>query len=410
MTLGGSKTAHRGSAPPRTSSAAAATGGVPASDEALRTSVEKFRDDPRSEAPFVELSAALLARGHAAEALKVVEHGLQGHPRSVEGRSERAAALLALGRPRVAFVELRRVLALAPGHRRALRLLGQAFKDAGAPARAAELLLSRPADARETLSPADEATAIARVPAAATEPNAPIPSEPAELDANLFRNLTVDLGLGAVVPAASQPVAVTQVIRRKGMPRPPRSASELAAIDGPIVDTAAETTIESPHDPSIDTQPGTIVPSSEAPTDFTALLALGDEPLFDGPSVAVQPVSTHDLIVDDLDEGAPRTSDTWVDRVEANEAPPPELPPVEPAPLLTPLSEAPSAASSSEGDAIVERPARRHPRLEVQAPNTTRGWLLHLLAAALMLGIAAAMVLASAEPLGVWVQTASIDE
>ena len=76
---------------------AAATGGVPDSDEALRSSMSRFRADPRGARPFVELAAALVARGHAAEALRVADHGLEAHPESVEGRTERAAALLALG-------------------------------------------------------------------------------------------------------------------------------------------------------------------------------------------------------------------------------------------------------------------------------------------------------------------------
>ncbi|CAN0579219.1 unnamed protein product, partial [Laminaria digitata] len=112
---------------------------MPQRDEALKSLVVKFEAAPGSRA-FVELAAALLARGHASESLRVAEHGLQLVPDSVEGRVERAAALLALGRPRVAYVELVRALAIHPGHKRGMRLLGKTFRDAGAPGRAAKLL------------------------------------------------------------------------------------------------------------------------------------------------------------------------------------------------------------------------------------------------------------------------------
>src|SRR5688500_7708671 len=115
---------------------------IPSADEALEALVLRFKDAPGSLA-FVILAAARLVRGHASEALRVTEHGLELLPDHVGGRIERAAALLALGRPRVAYVELMRVLALQPNHRRALRLLGKMYKDAGVPARAAELLRRR---------------------------------------------------------------------------------------------------------------------------------------------------------------------------------------------------------------------------------------------------------------------------
>src|SRR5688572_18785933 len=115
---------------------------MPHADEALKSLVSRFKDAPGSPA-FTELAAALLARGHAAEALRIAEHGLQIVPTSVDGRIERAAALLALGRPRVAFVELKRALAINPTNRRAMRLLGKVYVDAGAPGKAAELLAQR---------------------------------------------------------------------------------------------------------------------------------------------------------------------------------------------------------------------------------------------------------------------------
>ncbi len=255
---------------------------MPHADEALRVVLEKFRAAPRSEA-FIELAAALLSRGHAAEALRVAEHGLQFSPASADGRCERAAALLALGRPRVAYVELRRALAVAPEHRRGLRLLGQAYKEAGAPARAAELLSRRLGSSE--LAP----TSVAfPAPAVAAPPAPLVQAEAQALPPNFFSSLTVDLGLGSAVPEAPvRRVEITQVIRRKGFTRPPRSASELAAIDGPIVET---------------TQPGQIVESETAeppPLDspeLAPLFDLADEPLFpDASSFSVRPVVTLDL-------------------------------------------------------------------------------------------------------------------
>src|SRR5688572_13480802 len=130
---------------------------MPHADEALKSLVSRFKDAPGSPA-FTELAAALLARGHAAEALRIAEHGLQLVPVSVEGRIERAAALLALGRPRVAFVELKRALAINPTNRRAMRLLGKVYVDAGTPGKAAELLAMRlkSGDAKEVEPPPDE--------------------------------------------------------------------------------------------------------------------------------------------------------------------------------------------------------------------------------------------------------------
>src|SRR5262249_35820722 len=82
-------------------------------------------------------------------------------------------------------------------------------------------------------------------------------TEPAIPD--LFSGLTRDLGLG--VPAREQPqtrVEVTQVIRRRGVR--PRSPSELASIEGPIVDT---------------TQPGQI---QEVSTEITSPASVGEPP------------------------------------------------------------------------------------------------------------------------------------
>lgn len=276
---------------------------MPHADEALKALIARFERSPAES--FVELAAGLLARGHAAESLRVVEHGLQLSPDSVSGRIERAAGLLALGRPRVAYVELRRALAVEPKHRRGLRLLGRTFKDAGVPGRAAELLAQR-------FDAADRAPSTVALPPTRPEDvgvdRAPVPSEPsASLDPNLFSNLTVDLGLGAAVPEVAQkPVEITQIIRRRGMPRPPRSASELAAIDGPIVDT---------------TQPGQIIETSDPvdpldPPTLAPLFDLADEPLFqDATPFEVRPVASTDLAPLPLGDEA---SATVVDQIVPN--------------------------------------------------------------------------------------------
>lgn len=175
-------------------------------DEALKAAAARFKKAPESDA-CAELAALLLARGHASEALRVAEHGLQLSPILVNARIERAAALLALGRPRVAYVELLRALAIEPENRRALRHLGTAYMDAGAPGKAAELLRRR--------SPA-----------------------PLSLP-DFFASLTGDLGLAS--PLEESPlrsVEITHVVRPRLRQLGPRAASELTSIEGPIVDTS----------------------------------------------------------------------------------------------------------------------------------------------------------------------------
>lgn len=285
---------------------------IPHADEALKTLVARFKADPGSSA-FHELASALLARGHASEALRIAEHGLQKVPNQVEGRVERAAALLALGRPRVAYVELRRALAIDPTHRRGMRLLGKAYRDAGAPARAAKLLAKRSMDPDyEELPPPPP---IAPKPQKKQPPQPPGETwkkRPAIDDAptkkatakgaipqDLFSDLTADLGLGAAVPETPmRRVEVTQIIRRKGLLRPPRSASELAEIDGPIVDTT-----QPGHLSELDDAPQEVTAREPAPL-FSAASApslasftLDDEPLFqEHLPFAVRPVeSTADL-------------------------------------------------------------------------------------------------------------------
>lgn len=280
---------------------------IPHADEALKSLVARFKADPSE--VFLELSAALLARGHASEALRVAEHGLQIVPMSVEGRVERAASLLALGRPRVAYVELRRALAIDPTHRRGMRLLGKAYRDAGVPHRAAKLLAKRSMNEEELDPPQRPIPRVkAPMPAEDTKPMAKASSPPPNPDEfasdgipDLFSALTKDLGLGAAMPETPvRRVEVTQIIRRKGLPRPPRSASELAAIEGPIVDTTQPGQLVEAQNVE---EPEAIVTAEPAPlfdratTDQFSIagFALDDEPLFqDDMPFEVRPVDQND--------------------------------------------------------------------------------------------------------------------
>ncbi len=297
---------------------------MPQQDEALKSLVSKFEAAPGSRA-FVELSAALLARGHASESLRVAEHGLQLVPDSVEGRVERAAALLALGRPRVAYVELVRALAIHPGHKRGMRLLGRTFRDSGAPGRAAQLLAKRAKMESEGSSTVD-----ANPPEPETWKSRPgIDDTPADHVPALFSALTKDLGLGlgAAVPnrKARPRVEVTQIMRRKQAPRPPRSASELAEIVGPIVDNTQPGTLE---DQNLSDEPPQLTTKEPAPlwqatppgiTDF----GLDDEPLFqEDMPFKVAPVPGQSAGTGPAAGPAPAASiDTVVDKIEATDAP-----------------------------------------------------------------------------------------
>jgi tetratricopeptide repeat protein len=341
---------------------------IPHADEDLKSLVARFKQSPGSSA-FTELAAALLVRGHAAEALRIAEHGLQLIPESVDGRIERAAALLALGRPRVAYVELKRALAINPTNRRAMRLLGKVYVDVGAPSRAAELLAQRfkngegsedeteathvtqapfPAEHRVSVPAsnalstradteplrkkegsipaisgqerrieerrADERRADDRREARGapdnvrTHPDGPSPlaAQEAQLRReaaapekgsaatsgqrkketalpDLFSDLTRDLGLGTPAPETPQKrVEVTQVIRRRGVRA--RSPSELAQIEGPIVDTTQPGQIhEISSDIGVPQGPGEPPPLFDAVTSPRLQIApfgLDDEPLF----------------------------------------------------------------------------------------------------------------------------------
>ncbi len=281
----------------------AAPAEIPHADEALKTLVQRFKTAPGSSA-FTELAAALLARGHAAEALRITEHGLQLVPGSVEGRVQRAAALLAQGRPRMAYVELLRALAIEPQHRRSLRLLGKAFVDAGAPERAAALLAQRSGASRPARTESEPSSNLAAAlisdltdeTASTTETTWHPKEKSASALPDLFSSLTKDLGLGAAVPehGPQRPVEVTQIIRRKARPRPPRSASELAEIDGPIVDTTQPTPAITDDEPAPIVTTRDRVPLYASNPDLTSL-SLDDEPLFqEHLPFAVRPVRSGD--------------------------------------------------------------------------------------------------------------------
>lgn len=202
-------------------------------DEALKALVRRFQDDPKA-GVFAELGRGLLARGHASEALSVCEHGLQMHPTHLDGRLERASALLALGRPRVAYVELRRALSLVPSHPRAMRLLGQAFKDAGAPERAAELLRKR-SDKLSYLTPSREIPRPSGLPGPAPSPELQGLKEPAGAMSSF--PFSMDLGLNRPLPPQEQrAIQVTQVIRNRIESQD--DAALTSGIHGPIVDTS----------------------------------------------------------------------------------------------------------------------------------------------------------------------------
>ena len=308
---------------------------IPAADEALRVLFTKFKDDPGSSA-FEALSDALLARGHASEAQIVAEHGLQLDPTNASGRVHRAAALLALGRARVAYVELVRALAIEPSHTRGLRLLGRVYVDAGLPERAAALLaqrhlggsapvsrapssidarpLTEPLPAPKSLpAPGELPPPSAAVLKASIAPRglpaigdkadkaallAPV-GPPPDLDGendihDLFASLTKDLGLGGLQePTIPSRVEVTQImrIRRNVLDE----QAELSSIDGPIVDA---------------TQPGRlqydegVPPSADFLFDVVTtpqLHGLGtDEPLFNDVAPLTRPAS-ESATIDDSD-------------------------------------------------------------------------------------------------------------
>ncbi len=342
---------------------------IPQADEALRVLFLKFKEDPGSSA-FEDLADALLARGHAGEARLVAEHGLQLNPTNANGRVHRAAALLAQGHARMAYVELLRALAIEPTNHRGMRLLGRVYVEAGLPERAAQLLAQRhlnnaapisrapsTVDARPLVEPQRKPEIQAPPPPPPPPPKLPAAVhravlEKAEPDAtpdedisNLFASLTKDLGLGSGEPAIPTRVEVTQIMRIRRLPRDGHE-DELSSIDGPIVDS---------------TQPGRVEVETGAPPrdllfdvvtspQFSGLGLAEDEPLFNDGQRAVQPATdelaqtTHDTV--DEDEGVPlkmsqlqaaiaEEADPLLGKLSAGHQaiePPPDLPPVPPAP------------------------------------------------------------------------------
>ncbi len=224
---------------------------IPEQDEALRSLVARYKQgtDPVA---FAELAAALRTRGRASEALSVVDGALDEWPRDVGNRIERARALLALDRPGPAYVELVRTLALSPDEPQAMRLLGQLYRDRGAHDRAAELL------AQPSRGPTTDSGAGAA-----------------------FSRLTADLRVETEPDQGPEPprqqslpqVEVTQVIRRRKVPRRAEPSRTLRSFSTPIVDA---------------TQPGRVqeLPVSED-ADFTF------HPLGPPPSLGLEPSDLH---------------------------------------------------------------------------------------------------------------------
>jgi hypothetical protein len=428
---------------------------IPHADEALRALFQRFKDAPGSSA-FEELSEALLARGHAAEALQVTEHGLQIDPDSASGRVQRAAALLALGRTRVAYVELVRALAIERANARGLRLLGKVFVEAGAPERAAALLARRHEPTAQPPSSVDaralhEPSESRRSPPASTrgvppESKAVKDSSIEDTDEDipeLFASLTKDLGLGPTIPPLlATKVEVTQVMRLRRPPRP--GQTELSSIEGPIVDTTH------PGEDNERRETSTLPPELlfdvvTAPQLAGLAPAPEDEPLFnDVMPFAVQPV--HGREEETIDEADTAHDDerTPIDRkiletAIASEAkrlqgPPPIIqkktssnpPPPPPAeledePLVSSGDVEPASAPTDVSllrardrgrfkDTMPSRPQRERPAtaLKVVEPRPDRRTLaIGIVTAILLIGYLVGLGWLARAELSVWMQSDS---
>jgi len=212
-----------------------------------------------------------------------------------------------------------------------MRLLGQVFKDAGLPERAAALLAQRhlgapsrapsTVDARPLYEPLPQPKQVApaetpseghtilktSVPAAprglppisTTKPSAPAKGlmgvESSTEIQDLFASLTKDLGLGPSEPQVPTRVEVTQVMRLRRLPQDEPREAELSSIEGPIVEA---------------TQPGQIQYDDESappPADFLfdvvttpQLSGLGpDEPLFNEVAPLAKPADDADTLNED---------------------------------------------------------------------------------------------------------------
>jgi len=215
-------------------------------DKALTSLFEKYSSDPSMEMG-VRLSKALIARGHAAEALQITDYSLSLEPASTEGRIHRAAALIELSRPKAAFVELQRILAIEPSHGKATRMLGQVYVDLGHPERAAKLLRKRISDlggnsqSQEVQKPTlQEPSTRVQVPSVVSKADtAQTVDDSVPVIGDLFASLTNDLGLGGFptdFASESSNVEVTQVVRARISPKQMGPQTELTSLAGPIVD------------------------------------------------------------------------------------------------------------------------------------------------------------------------------
>jgi hypothetical protein len=444
---------------------------IPHADEALRDLFERFKRDPGAPV-FGDLSEALLVRGHANEALRIAEHGLSINPVDVEGRVHRAASLLALAKPKVAYVELRRALAIAPKHRKALRLLGRVYVEAGQPERAAALLRDRhrsaiavpdtprsvqtrpgtePVRSPRATPPAlpkrpaedsgdleQDTLALTFPPPGRTEPagrKSPGRADPRAGSGipELFASLTHDLGLGPLpddFAGAERRVEVTQVVRARLRPR---QGEALTSIDGPIVDTTQPGDLDAEFGHGADATPA---PSRKPSSLFDVVTSPEFHITYDeAPSLdevlAVRPVpgirDEAETINDEhtVDEQLPSKLELDLLRRALEDAPPTES-------SQAPANAAAAAAalSSLEGEdtSQAELPApdlpylRRFkrpsagpslasvPPLELVRPRpSARSVVLAVVTAALLVGYLAALAHLGAEPIGHWLQRPGAD-
>ena len=207
---------------------------IQSSDQTLSSLFQQYRIDPNISIS-IKLSKALIARGHAAEALQVTEYSLSSDPLDTEGRIQRAAALLELSRTKAAYVELQRILAISPRHSKAVRMLGRVFVDLGFPERAAELLKKKISAASQEPQASNEGSSRVHVPAIHTKTEAA--KKPVIGD--LFASLTNDLGLGGFptdFASETSRVEVTQVVRTRKKSAKLSSGDELSSLVGPIID------------------------------------------------------------------------------------------------------------------------------------------------------------------------------
>lgn len=78
---------------------------------------------------FVGLSEEYRRLGRFREAVEVAEAGLRHHPNYIAGRLSLARALIGLGAPGRARIELERIVAMVPDNLAALKLLAEICRD-----------------------------------------------------------------------------------------------------------------------------------------------------------------------------------------------------------------------------------------------------------------------------------------